>query len=180
REVKGRDVEMESTHGNGGNGVENSPQPLQNQQQNDSITPSDPPQPQRHVRGRPRKHPIKLDAQGIPIRYSKSDRPIGRPRSANKQLRDARPKLPPGQWPVGSAARDWRGDVRWGPEEEEMEDGNADEGVGEDVEMNGGVGKDVGKESGVMATRVSGRQRREVERMGMVSTVQAVIEAEGR
>ncbi|RPB28907.1 hypothetical protein L211DRAFT_832794 [Terfezia boudieri ATCC MYA-4762] len=165
-----------------GRDIENSPLPLQDQQQNDSITPSDPPQPQRHVRGRPRKHPIKLDAQGIPIRYSKSDRPIGRPRLANKQLLDARPKLPPGQWPVG-----WEGlerrrvpDMRWRPEEEEMEDENAVEGVGEDVEMIGGVGKDVGKESGVMATRVSGRQRREVERMGMVSTVQAVIEAEGR
>lgn len=103
-EGKGRDVEMGNTRGNGGNGVENLPQPFQDQQQNDPITPSDPPQPQkRDGRGRPRKHPIKLDAQGAPIRPSKSDRPKGRPRLTKEQLleRARRPKLPPRQWRKG-------------------------------------------------------------------------------
>lgn len=72
--------------------------------------------------------------------------------------------------------------MRWRPEEEEM--GNEDavegveDGVGEDVEMIGGSGKEVGNGRGLAATRVSMRQRRVVERVGMVSTVQAVIDAQ--
>ena len=192
RKGKGGDVGMESNLSDE-NRVENSPQPLQ-EQQNIPIISSDPDPLQHQIRGRgrPRKYEIKFDAQGIPIRNSKSDRPIGRPRlTKEKLLEHVRSKPGPGRrrkGPFEYLGLEGRHipDVRWKPDGEEIEDEDTDEGVGEgvvedagegigeDVEMTGGVGKEVGE---VTATRVNGGRGRGVERVRMVSTVQAVIGA---
>lgn len=154
---------------------------------------SNPLLPPNRVRGRPRVHPIVLDSEGRRVLPRKSDCPSGRPKLTEEQRREKarskaleRPKKSRFLYGIaGPEELDIRHvpDVRWVPDEQEIdEDGGVDDG---DLVMGGvGVAPLTGGAIGEMGVggrrgaRVSGRQRKAVERVGMVSTVQAVVEAE--